>query len=51
MAATQYGAAAQSPTNRQQLANYHNALLNEVDQLLQTSIDAAEWAAGRYGAQ
>lgn len=48
MAATQYGAAAQSPTNRQQLASYHGALLTEVEQLLQTSIDTAEWAAGRY---
>jgi hypothetical protein len=51
MAATQYGAAAQSPTNRQQLATYHGALLTEVEQLLQTSIDTAEWAAARYGAQ
>jgi len=51
MAATQYGAAAQSPTNRQQLATYHGALLTEVEQLLQTSIDTAEWAAGRYDAQ
>lgn len=50
MAATQYGAAAQSPTNRQQLASYHGALLTEVEQLLQTSIDAADWAAARYGA-
>ena len=48
MAATQYGAAAQSPTNRQQLASYHGALLTEVEQLLQASIDTAEWAAGRY---
>jgi hypothetical protein len=47
MAATRFGAAAQSPTNRQQLASYQNALLNEVEQLLQFSIDAAEWAAAR----
>ncbi len=48
MAATSFGTAAQSATNRQQLANYHNALLIEVEQLLQLSKDTAEWAASRY---
>jgi len=50
MAATSFGSAAQSATHRQQLANYHNALLIEVEQLLQLSKDTAEWAAARYKA-
>jgi hypothetical protein len=44
----QYGAAAQSSTNRQLLAAYHNAVLNEIEQLLALSEDAATWAAVRY---
>lgn len=43
----QYGAAAQSSTNRQLLANYHNTALIEIEQLLTLSEDAAKWAAAR----
>lgn len=48
LGAAQYGAAAQSNTNRQLLATYHNTVLNEIEQLLVLSEDAAKWAAGRY---
>ncbi|HEU5136802.1 MAG TPA: hypothetical protein VFU13_16770 [Steroidobacteraceae bacterium] len=44
----QYGAAAQSSTNRQLLATYHNTVLIEIEQLLALSEDAAKWAAVRY---
>lgn len=44
----QYGAAAQSSTNRQLLATYHNTVLNEIEQLLALSEDTATWAATRY---
>ncbi len=45
---TQYGAAAQSNTNRQLLATYHNTALMEIEQLLALTEDAAKWAAVRY---
>ena len=41
------GAAAKSSTNRQLLGQYHNTVLNEIEQLLILSEDAAKWAAGR----
>ena len=44
----QYGAAAQSTTNRQLLGAYHNAVLMDVEQLLALSEDAAHWAATRF---
>jgi hypothetical protein len=44
----QYGAAAQSSTNRQLLAAYHNTVLMEIEQLLALTEDSAKWAAGRY---
>ena len=44
----QYGAAAQSSTNRQLLGAYHNAVLMEVEQLLVLSEDTAQWAAARF---
>jgi hypothetical protein len=44
----QYGAAAQSNTNRQLLATYHNTVLNEIEQLLALTEDSAKWAAARY---
>jgi hypothetical protein len=44
----QYGAAAQSNTNRQLLATYHNTVLIEIEQLLALSEDSATWAAARY---
>ena len=44
----QYGAAAQSNTNRQLLGAYHNAALMEVEQLFTLSEDTARWAAARY---
>jgi hypothetical protein len=43
----QYGAAAQSNTNRQLLATYHNTALMEIEQLLALTEDAAKWAAAR----
>jgi hypothetical protein len=48
LAATQYGAAAQSSANRQILAAYHNTALIEVEQLFTLSEDASKWAAVRY---
>ncbi len=48
MAATQYGAAAQSSANKQLLAAYHNAALIEIAQLFTLSEDVAKWAASRY---
>jgi hypothetical protein len=48
MAATQYGAAAKSSTNKQLLASYHNAALSEVEQLFILAEDTAKWAATRY---
>lgn len=48
MAATQYGAAAQSSANKQILATYHNTALIEVEQLFTLSEDAAKWAAARF---
>ena len=48
LGAAQYGAAAQSNTNRQLLATYHNTVLMEIEQLLVLSEDAAKWAAARY---
>jgi|GEM_PF-2660593 hypothetical protein len=47
LAPAQYGAAAKSSTNRQLLGQYHNTVLNEIEQLLVLSEDAAKWAAGR----
>jgi hypothetical protein len=44
----QYGAAAQSTTNRQLLAAYHNAVLMEIEQLFILSEDTAKWAAVRF---
>ena len=44
----QYGAAAQSTTNRQLLAAYHNAVLMEIEQLMILSEDTAKWAAVRF---
>jgi hypothetical protein len=44
----QYGAAAQSNTNRQLLATYHNTALMEIEQLLALSEDTAQWAATRF---
>ncbi|HEY6125788.1 MAG TPA: hypothetical protein VIV63_14140 [Steroidobacteraceae bacterium] len=44
----EYGAAAQSSTNRQLLAAYHNAALMEIEQLLALSEDAAKWANVRF---
>jgi len=44
----QYGAAAQSTTNRQLLSTYHNNVLIEIEQLLALSEDTATWAAVRY---
>ncbi len=44
----QYGAAAQSNTNRQLLAPFHNTVLIEIEQLLALSEDTATWAATRY---
>jgi len=46
MAATQYGAAAQSSANKQLLATYHNTALIEVEQLFILSEEVAKWAAG-----
>jgi hypothetical protein len=43
----QYGAAAQSNTNRQLLAAYHNTALIEIEQLLALTEDTAKWAAVR----
>jgi hypothetical protein len=48
LAPAQYGAAAQSNTNRQLLATYHNTVLIEIEQLLALSEDTATWAAARY---
>ncbi len=48
MAATQYGAAAQSSANKQLLAAYHNTALIEVEQLFTLSEDVAKWAAQRF---
>ncbi len=48
MAATQYGAAAQSSANKQLLAAYHGAALNDVEQLFTLSEEVAKWAAARY---
>jgi len=47
LAATGYGAGAQSEVNQQQLAQYHVALLSEVDALLQLSENALRWAGGQ----
>jgi hypothetical protein len=47
LAPAQYGAAAKSSTNRQLLGQYHNTVLNEIEQLLVLSEDAAKWAASR----
>jgi hypothetical protein len=47
LAPAQYGAAAQSNTNRQLLATYHNTVLMEIEQLLALTEDTAKWAAGR----
>lgn len=47
LAPAQYGAAAQSSTNKQLLAAYHNAALIEVEQLFTLSEDSAKWAATR----
>jgi len=44
----QYGAAAQSTTNRQLLGAYHNGVLMEIEQLLVLSEDTAQWAAARF---
>jgi len=44
----QYGAAAQSNTNRQLLATYHNTVLMEIEQLLALTEDTGKWAAVRY---
>ena len=44
----QYGAAAQSTTNRQLLGAYHNVVLMEIEQLLVLSEDTAQWAAARF---
>lgn len=49
MAATQYGAAAQSSANKQLLAAYHGAALTDVEQLFTLSEDVAKWAAARQG--
>lgn len=51
LAATGYGVAAQSATNHQLLAQYHAALLSEVESLLQLSENALRWAGGQmhYG--
>ncbi len=48
MAATQYGAAAQSSANKQLLAAYHGAALTDVEQLFALSEEVAKWAASRY---
>jgi hypothetical protein len=48
LAPAQYGGAAQSNTNRQLLAAYHNAVLTEIEQLFALSEDTAKWAATRY---
>jgi hypothetical protein len=48
MAATQYGAAAQSSANKQLLAAYHGAALNDVEQLFTLTEVVAKWAAARY---
>ena len=40
--------AAQSTTNRQLLATYHNGVLMEIEQLLVLSEDTAQWAAARF---
>jgi hypothetical protein len=48
LGATQYGAAAKSNTNKQLLATYHNAALNEVEQLFILSEETARWATTRY---
>lgn len=45
---TQYGAAARSVANKQLLAAYHGAALNEVEQLFNLVEDAGKWAATRY---
>jgi len=47
LAATHYGADSNSDTNRQQLAMYHNTLLGEIELLLRTSTETAQWAAAR----
>ena len=47
LAPAQYGAAAKSSTNRQLLGQYHNTVLNEIEQLLTLSEDTAKWAAAR----
>jgi hypothetical protein len=51
MAATQYGAAAKSSTNKQLLATYHGTALNEVEQLFNLSEEVAKWAAARHQAR
>lgn len=43
----QYGGAAQSSTNKQLLAAYHNAVLMEIEQLFTLSEDTAKWANTR----
>ncbi len=48
MTATQYGAAAQSSANKQLLAAYHGAALNDVEQLFTLTEEVAKWAAARY---
>ncbi len=47
LSATGYGAQARSETNQQLLAQYHDALLNEVETLLQISENALRWAGGQ----
>ena len=48
LGSAQYGAAAQSTTNRQLLGAYHNAVLMDIEQLFALSEDTAQWAATRY---
>jgi hypothetical protein len=47
LAPARYGAAAQSAANKQLLAAYHNAVLNEIEQLMAMSEDSARFAAAR----
>lgn len=48
LAPTRFGEVSKSDTNRQMLVMYHSAMLNEVEQLLSISRDAAEWAGARH---
>lgn len=44
LVATQFGAAAKSDTNRQLIGQYHNMMLNEVEELLNASEEVLKWA-------